>query len=109
MDAYSRGINQAVNQTLQPFTVSPGNAVLKLLLVLYGGTVVPKLPPHILKWFNYVPFKIFVIFLIVWTSNYDPAMALAIAFAFYTSFNMLNDKKPFEPFMADESMETIPY
>jgi hypothetical protein len=69
--------------------------------------VAPKLPDYILKWFEYVPFKLFVIFLIVWTSNFDPAIALAITLAFYVSFNVLNDKKPFEAFEPKVFQETI--
>ena len=104
MDAYVRGFNPAVNATLRPFSKSPGSSALKLLLVLYGGTVAPKLPAYILKWFNYVPFKLLVIFLIVWTSNHDPAIALALTFAFYATFNILNDKAPFEPFTPGETL-----
>lgn len=105
MDTYLRGFNPVVNSTLRPLSISPGSSALKLLLVLYGGTVAPKLPPHILKWFNYVPFKLFVIFMIVWTSNHDPAVAIALTFAFYATFNILNDKAPLEPYTPDESFE----
>jgi len=106
MDAYVRGINPTLNRALSPLSVAPGSSALKLLLVLFGGIVAPKLPDHILKWFEYVPFKLFVIFLIVWTSNYDPAMAIAITLVFYVTFNLINDKGPFEAFEPAESFGT---
>jgi hypothetical protein len=102
MDAYFRDFNPTINRTLQPLTVFPGSSVLKLLLVLYGATVAPKLPPYVLKWFEHVPVRLFVIFLIVWTSNYDPALALAVTIVFYSAFNALAGKKPFETYEPQE-------
>lgn len=106
MDSFLKDFNPTVNRTLHPLTTQPGSSILKLLLVLYGATIAPKLPDKLLKYFDYVPFKIFVVFLIVWTSNYDPAMALLIALSFYASFNVLNAKKAFESFSTLE--EYIP-
>ena len=105
MDSYLRDFNPAINRTLHPLTTQPGSSILKLLLVLYGATIAPKLPGKLLKYFDYVPFKLFVIFLIVWTSNYDPAMALLITLSFYASFNVLNAKKAFENFTTLDNEE----
>lgn len=72
--------------------------LLKLILVLYGSMIAPHLPDSILKWFSYVPFKIFILFLIVWTANQDPSISILIAVAFYASLNVLSDKQAFEQF-----------
>jgi hypothetical protein len=77
---------------------SVGITVLKMLLILYGSIIAPKLPVHVLKWFNYVPFKIFVLFLIAWSGSHDPSLAILIAIVFYISLNLLNGKQAFESF-----------
>jgi hypothetical protein len=83
---------------------NPGQAdsnalvVLKMILILYGSVIAPKLPVKVLEWFDFVPFKIFVLFLIVWSGSHDPSLSLLIAISFYISLNILNGKKAFEKF-----------
>lgn len=95
---FLRTYNTDINGVLSPLDSAPGAAVLKLFLVLYGSMIAPHLPDSVLKWFNYVPFKILVLFLIVWTGNHDPSLAIIIAVAFFASMNVLSGKKMFEAF-----------
>lgn len=95
---YLSGYNTQINDAMSPLDNPPVAAFLKLFLVLYGGMAAPHLPDSILKWFQFVPFKIFVLFLIIWTGNHDPSLALAIAVAFMVSMNVLSGKKAFEAF-----------
>jgi hypothetical protein len=93
-----RDINPVVNRTLSPLTASPGSNVLKLLLVLFGATAAPKLPSYMLRWFDHVAFKIGFIAMIMWTSNYDPAMSIVLAIVFYVAFSALEARKAKENF-----------
>jgi hypothetical protein len=77
---------------------SIGLVVLKMILILYGSVIAPKLPVKVLKWFNFVPFKIFIIALIVWSGSHDPSLSILIAVCFYVSLNVLNGKQAFEKF-----------
>ena len=70
--------------------------LLKICLILYGSVIAPKLPIYILEWFDYVPFKIFVLFLIGWNISHDGSLSILIAICFYASLNILNGKKMFE-------------
>ena len=99
--------NYAVNQLLDPFNASGSNSsdlqkllggLLKIVLVLYGSMIAPHLPDSVLKWFQYVPFKILILSLIVWTANHDPALSILIAVAFYASLNVIAGKTAFEAF-----------
>ncbi|RKP33216.1 hypothetical protein BJ085DRAFT_31040 [Dimargaris cristalligena] len=95
---YLNSYNQSINNFMSPLDNPPVMAFLKLFLIVYGSMIAPHLPDYILKWFNFVPFKIFVLFLIVWTSNHDPTVALLIAVGFTVSINVLSGKKAFEAF-----------
>lgn len=109
-------VQNAVNPPLNNFLTTifgdsqPGQpdsiamTVLKMLLILYSGMIAPKLPVYVLEWFDYVPFKIFVLFLIAWTGSHDPSLSLLIAVTFYASLNALNGKKFFENFESAESL-----
>jgi len=90
--------NAQLNGFLAPLDTPIGSGLVKLLLVLYASTIAPKLPNQILAWFDYVPFKILFLSLIVWSANHDPALAILIAAAFYASLNVFQGKKAFEKF-----------
>jgi hypothetical protein len=102
---YSTPINTHVNSLLWPIDQRDGSLisqigslVLKLILVLYGGVIAPKLPYYVLEWFDFVPFKIFILFLICWLSSEDPSLSILLALGFYISVNLLNGKKALEKF-----------
>lgn len=80
-------------------------SVLKMVLILYSSMIAPKLPVYVLEWFDYVPFKILVLFLIAWTGSRDPSLSLLIAVTFYASINALNGKKFFENFQQIQQHE----
>lgn len=94
--------NTQVNSLLAPLDSPIGSGLVKLLLVLYASSIAPHLPNQILAWFDFVPFKILFLSLIVWSGNHDPALAILIAVAFYASFNVLQGKKAFEKFRKGE-------
>jgi hypothetical protein len=105
MDLFN-SFNPAINKVLNIADVS-GSAsdtqkivggLLKLVLVLYAGSIAPHLPDEIAKWFTYPAFKIFVLALIVYTANQDPALSILIAVAFYSTLNVLAGKQMFEAF-----------
>lgn len=97
---YVSAYNSQVNAVLSPLDNPYVSGLLRIFLIVYGGLAAPHLPPAVLKWFDYVPFRILLLALIVWTANHDPAIAVLIAVAFFVSVNTLNGKKPFEAFIA---------
>lgn len=92
------GFNNDVNNMLSPLDSPVISGLLKLFLILYASMVAPHLPPSILKWFSFVPFKIAVLFLVVWSANHDVTLAILISVGFYATLNVLNGKKAFEAF-----------
>ena len=97
---YLRSYNSQVNSVLSPLDNPSVSAFLRLVLILYGSMAAPHLPDFVLKWFNFVPFKIFILFLIVWTANHDPAIAILMAVGFFATMNVLAGKSAFEKFQA---------
>ena len=95
---YLNSYNTSVNSMLSPLDNPNITAFLKLMFILYGAMIAPKLPDEILVWFEYVPFKIFILSLIVWLGNHDPALAIIISIGLYISMNKLAGKKAFEKF-----------
>ncbi len=90
--------NESINSALGPLDAPAVAGFLKMALVLYAGLAAPQLPKAVLQYFNLVPVKILILFLIVWTGNHDPALSITIAVAFFVSMNVLAGKQAFEAF-----------
>lgn len=95
---FLRSYNSDINSALSPLDQPMIAGLLRLFLVLYGSMVAPALPDSVLKWFGFVPFRIFVLFLIVWTSSHSPDIAILVAVGFYVSMNTLAGRGAFERF-----------
>jgi hypothetical protein len=95
---YLRSYNPQINSALSPLDQPLVAGLIRLFLVLYGSMIAPALPDSILKWFGYVPFRIFFLFLIVWTANHSPDIAILAAVGFYASINVLSGRQMFEKF-----------
>lgn len=70
---------------------------LIFILILYTGIVAPNLPKKLSNLFKNEPFKLFIIFLIVYLSSLNPPIALLISIGFALSIqtqtkNELYDK-----------------
>ena len=97
--------NGQVNSILDPIATPPVRAALTLFLVLYGGLAAPALPEHIKKLFDHVVFRVLVLFLILWTGNRDPGLAIAVAVTFVVIINVANQKGAYERFGNIENFE----
>src|SRR5690242_18104285 len=95
---YLRSYNADINSALSPLDQPMIAGLLRLFLVLYGSMVAPSLPDNILKWFGFVPFRIFVLFLIVYIANHQPDIAILVAIGFYVSINVLAGRQAFDKF-----------
>ena len=95
---FLRSYNSDINNVLSPLETPLLAGLLRLFLILYGGLMAPALPDAVLKWFGYVPFRIFVLFLIAYTANKQPDIAILTAVGFYVSMNVLAGRRAFEKF-----------
>ena len=102
---YINSYNTVVNNALSPLDKPVFAGLLKLIVVLYGAVVAAQLQEPVLKYFNFVPFKILVLAIIVWLGNHDPALSIIIAVAFFISVNVFSGKKAFEAFKSREHVE----
>jgi hypothetical protein len=96
---YLRSYNTEINNALTPLENPFLQGFLKLFLIAYGGLIAPQLPSSVLKVFQLVPVKIAILFLIVWTSNHDPAVSILVAVGLFTSLNVLAGRQAFESFV----------
>jgi hypothetical protein len=96
-------VNQRADSLFQkPMSNAYVQAVLWLVLILYGGLAAPHLPTPLLKLFDWVPFRLFFLSLIGWSADVDPVSSILLAVIFYVGVNTLNGKKPFEKFGVHE-------
>ena len=65
-------------------------AFLKLFLVMYAGMATPKAPKFIVELFKHTVFKIFILMLVLITSNFDVGLSLMIAVAFFVTMTTLH-------------------
>lgn len=95
-NAFVSEYNRVINNALSPISQPQWRGLIYVFLILYGALAAPQLPMTVLKMFDWVPFRIAVITLIMMIATRDFGMALLMAMAFYASVNTLNGKKPFE-------------
>lgn len=82
--------NSTTNSVLDPVFANPAIAsTLKLFLVLYGGLAAPSIPSKVAPLFTNSLFRIFIMFLIVWTFNHDPALSIIVAVVYFLSLTYL--------------------
>ena len=101
-------LNQSLNNLLQGLTQPNTASFLKLFLVLYAGMAAPKLPDNILSLFDNAAFRLFVLFLVLWTGNSDPTLSLLIAVSFTITMNSLAGRGIFETFRIEQNTNVIP-
>lgn len=94
----TKTFNQAVSQQLS-FLNNPYVATgASLFLVLYGGMAAPNLPRQIATLFDHAWFRLFILFLIGYTGNRNPMVALLIAVGLVVSMNTLTKYQVEEKF-----------
>ena len=69
------------------------STALSLFLILYAGLAAPKLPVYFARLFDYPLFKLLVFFLIAYTANKNPTVAIIAAVGLMVSLNTLNRYK----------------
>lgn len=91
--------NNIIDTTEQHLNVLMDNAylssIIKVLLILYGCVIAPKLPTYILQLLDNVIVKVFVIVLIIFIAKRDLGIGLLIAICFVLTLQLINKNKLF--------------
>ena len=98
-----KGMLAPLEKTLQPLNNFLRNeyvtAVVALFVVLYASNVAPRLPDVVMDLFNNPIFRVFVLFLVAYIANKNPAVALLISIAFVVTLNVINRQEAEESFL----------
>lgn len=73
--------------------------VVALFVVLYASNVAPRLPNVVIDLFNNPIFRVFVLFLVAYVANKNPAVALLVSVAFVVTLNVINRQEAEEGFL----------
>lgn len=96
-------MQDAFNKRAQPYTNflqrGPVSIVLTLILVAYAGNFVPKISPEMQTIFNYVPFKIAYISLVVYLTGVNAGMAIFLGLAAYATFARIRGDNAVEAYL----------
>jgi len=84
--------DKTVSGYLEPFNNEYIKAAVALFLILYAGIIAPKLPTHVLKFFDNFLVKIVVFFAIVWVSKKDPTVAIIASIAVLVTLMIANNQ-----------------
>ena len=74
-------------------------AVVALFVVLYASNVAPRLPDFVTDLFNNPIFRVFILFLVAYVANKNPAIALLVSVAFVVTLNVINRQEAEEGFL----------
>lgn len=92
-----------IEKTLRPLNNFLRNeyvtAVVALFVVLYASNVAPRLPDVVSDLFNNPIFRVFVLFLVAYIANKNPAVALLVSIAFVVTLNVINRQEAEEGFL----------
>jgi hypothetical protein len=98
-----KGMLAPLEKTLQPLNNFLRNeyvtAVVALFVVLYASNVAPRLPDVVIDLFNNPIFRVFVLFLVAYIANKNPAVALLVSVAFVVTLNVINRQEAEEGFL----------
>tara|TARA_A100001015_G_C14800908_1_gene636909 strand:- start:52 stop:372 length:321 start_codon:yes stop_codon:yes gene_type:complete len=98
MAGIAQTFNQAVNQQLSFLNNPYAATTLSIFLVLYGGMAAPNLPKQVASLFDHAWFRLIVLFLIGYTGNRNPMIALLVAVGLVVSMNTLSKYQVEEKF-----------
>ncbi|RKO94515.1 hypothetical protein BDK51DRAFT_50043 [Blyttiomyces helicus] len=98
MEQTLANFNTTLNGWMTPLDNTTIKGFLMVFLILYGTLLAPTLPKAFLSIFDNVLVKAVAIFLIIWTSNHDPAIAIAVAVVFMVLLNLTVSKPTTESF-----------
>jgi len=91
-----QNILDTANLNMARFVANPYiSAILLIIFLMYAGMAAPALPQGIAKLFDYTIFKIFWLALILFVFNFNPAVAIIMAIAFFVSLQTLSRWKLF--------------
>ena len=98
-----KGMLAPLEKTLQPLNNFLRNeyvtGVVALFVVLYASNVAPRLPDVVIDLFNNPIFRVFVLFLVAYVANKNPAVALLVSVAFVVTLNVINRQEAEEGFL----------
>ena len=100
--------NALVNGNLSFLRIPVVSNLLTLLLVSYAGMAAPALPASLKNLLVHPAVRVAVLFLVVWTNNRDPTVALAIALGLVVGMNLLAGRGAFETFLIEQNTNVIP-
>lgn len=104
----SAEFNTFVNGSLSFLRIPVVSNLLTLLLVSYAGMAAPALPGQFKDLLKHAAVRVAVLFLVVWTNNRDPTVALAIALGLVVGMNLLSGRTAFETFLIEQNSNVIP-
>lgn len=69
------------------------SAIVTLFLILYAGLAAPRLPMHIARLFEHPLFQLLIFFLIIYSAQRSPTVAIVAAIGLMVSLNTLTRHK----------------
>lgn len=95
-------MQDTINSRTKPFLSfigrDPVNIVLTLLLVMYAGNFVPKLPKQLDPLFENTAFRVFFLALAVYLRGIDAGMSVLLGLAAYATFVNMRGRNTLEAF-----------
>lgn len=85
-----KSFNDTVDSLLDPVLSDPfASAIIKLSLVLFGGYAAPKMPTRFGPLLANSWFRMFILTMIVWINNHDPAIAILVAVVYFMTMSYI--------------------
>jgi len=104
----SAEFNSVVNGALSVLRIPVVSNLLTLLLVSYAGMAAPLLPGSLKALLKHAAVRVLVLFLVVWTNNQDPTVALSLAVGLVVAMNLFSGRSAFETFLIEQDTNVLP-
>lgn len=92
MASIANNFDKTIDGYLDPIKNEYITAGVSLFLILYAAVIAPKLPPHVIKWFDNWVVQVALFFAIVYISNKNVTVALIAAVAVLITLMVVNNQ-----------------
>lgn len=98
IDGVGDGFDKVVNDFLNFLRIPIVSDVLRLGIIVYGATLIPKLSEDhkLVKILAHPLFRILAIFLLLWSGNNNPTRSLLTAIGIVIIINTISGRAPFD-------------
>ena len=96
LDGFADDFDQIINNFLDFFRTPLLSDILRLIIIVFGASFIPKIPGNLSNVFDSPYIKFLAIFLLLWSGNNNPSRSLITALGIVIIINTMSGRNAFD-------------